>query len=119
MQWLQVVFPRQITYFRLFHSLFTFHLFLLEKFPNFISQHLTADNYSDTQAHPNLTFMMRLTLEAYRLITDELWRSEHGFPTLKSMALVSRPLLYLFSAYLFQQVTITIRSEGWSTDTKD
>ena len=61
------------------------------------------------QAHPNLTFMMRLTLEAYKLITDELWCSEDG----------SQPLFYLCRPYLFRQVTIIFRSEGWTTYTED
>ena len=63
--------------------------------------------------------MTKLTFEAYKLITDELWHSEDGFTTLKALALVSRPLLDLCRAYLFRQITITIRSEGWSTYTKD
>ena len=63
--------------------------------------------------------MANLTFEAYKLITDELRRSEDGFTALKTLALVSRPLLGLCRAYLFRRITITIRSEGWSTYTKD
>jgi len=61
----------------------------------------------------------KLTFEAYKLITDELWRSGGGSTALKNLALVSRPFLDLCRAYLFRQVTIVIRSEGWSTYTKD
>ena len=60
-----------------------------------------------------------LTFEIYKLITDELWRSEGGFTALKNLALVSRPFLDLCRAYLFRQFTVVMRSEGWSTYTKD